>query len=109
PISRRARGRTPTTTRPTSTRCGSSVASLAARLYWPGWVAATALTGIVAGFMLGHALILARFVDWLLTAGTPAQGVEYAAFRATVGRGGLPAFHAGCGPPVGPVGLLLRA
>ena len=59
--------------------------TLTTRLYWPGWAAATALTGIVAGFMLGHALILGRFVDWLLTAGTPAQGLEYAAFRATAG------------------------
>src|SRR5439155_1587471 len=98
PISRRASRWIPTTTRPTSTRCGSSVASaLAARLYWPGWVAATALTGIVAGFMLGHALILARFVDWLLMTGTPAPGLEYAAFRATAGRGGLTAFYAVCG------------
>ena len=81
--------------------------ALAARLYWPGWVAATALTGIVAGFMLGHALILARFVDWLLTAGTPAQGVEYAAFGATVGRGGLTAFYAVCGLQVISVVLFL--
>ncbi len=71
--------------------------ALAARLYWPGWVAATALTGIVAGFMLGHALILARFVDWLLMTRTPAPGLEYAAFRATAGRGGLTAFYAVCG------------
>src|SRR3989442_11676210 len=47
--------------------------------------------------MLGHALILARFVDWLLMTGTPAPGLEYAAFRATAGRGGLTAFYAGCG------------
>ena len=36
------------------------------RLYWPSWFLAALLTGVVAGFMLGHALILARFVDWLL-------------------------------------------
>jgi hypothetical protein len=73
------------------------VHALAARLYWPGWVVATVLTGLVAGFMLGHALILGRFVDWLLTAGTPAHGLAYPAFRATAGRGGLTAFYAVCG------------
>jgi len=71
--------------------------ALAARLYWPGWVAATALTGIVGGFMLGHALILGRFVDWLLASGAPGQGLAYAAFQATAGRGGLTAFYAVCG------------
>ena len=81
--------------------------TLTTRLYWPGWAAATALTGIVAGFMLGHALILGRFVDWLLTAGTPAQGLEYAAFRATAGRGGLTAFYAVCGLQVTSVVLFL--
>ena len=72
-------------------------ALLATRFYWTGWVVATVLTGIVAGFMLGHALILGRFVDWLLTTGTPASGLEYPAFRATAGRGGLAAFYAVCG------------
>src|SRR5438132_433527 len=49
------------------------------------------------GFMLGHARILGRFVDWLLTAGTPGHGLAYPAFRATAGRGGLTAFYAVCG------------
>ena len=62
------------------------------RLYWPSWFLAAVLTGIVAGFMLGHALILARFVDWLLLAGAPALSQAYPAFRATAGRTG----PAGC-------------
>jgi hypothetical protein len=73
------------------------VTAFAARLYWPCWVFATILTGIVAGFMLGHALILARFLDWLLASGTPALGLQYPAFRATAGRGGLAAYYAVCG------------
>ena len=39
---------------------------MTARLYWPSWFFAALLTGLVAGFMLGHALILAQFLDWLL-------------------------------------------
>ena len=73
------------------------VRALAARLYWPGWAVATVLTGLVAGFMLGHALVLGRFVEWLLTAGAPAHGLLYPAFRATSGRGGLTVFYAVCG------------
>src|SRR5439155_15274314 len=75
----------------------SMTRALAARLYWPGWVLATVLTGLVAGFMLGHALVLGRFVEWLLTAGAPAHGLLYPAFRATSGRGGLTVFYAVCG------------
>jgi len=67
------------------------------RLYWPSWFLAAVLTGIVTGFMLGHALILARFVDWLLLAGAPALSQAYPAFRATAGRTGLDAFYAVAG------------
>lgn len=67
------------------------------RLYWPSWFLAAVLTGIVAGFMLGHALILARFVDWLLLAGAPALSQAYPAFQATAGRTGLDAFYAVAG------------
>ena len=72
-------------------------AALAARRSWPCWALATILTGLVAGFMLGHALILGRFVEFLLTSGTPALGLEYPTFSATAGRGGLTAFYAVCG------------
>ena len=67
------------------------------RLYWPIWFCAALLTGIVAGFMLGHALILARFIDWLLLSGTPSLGQAYAAFRASAGRAGLAGYYAVAG------------
>ena len=56
------------------------------RLYWPSWIFAAFLTGIVGGFMLGHALILAQFLNWLLLSGVPALSQAYPAFRATAGR-----------------------
>jgi len=64
------------------------------RLYWPTWCVAALLTGIVAGFMLGHALILARFLDRLLLSGVPALIQAYPAFRASTGRAGLDAYYA---------------
>jgi hypothetical protein len=39
------------------------------RIYWLTWALATGTTGIVAGFFLGHVLLLGRFVDWLLVSG----------------------------------------
>src|SRR5262245_12043845 len=79
------------TTTPTSTRSGSDMTE---RLYWPRWFLVALLTGLVAGFMLGHALILARFLDWLLLSSAPAMGRAYPTFRATAGRTGLDAFYA---------------
>ncbi len=67
------------------------------RLYWPSWFLAALLTGVVAGFMLGHALILARFVDWLLLSGAPALVQTYPSFRASTGRSGLDAYYAVAG------------
>jgi len=64
------------------------------RLYWPSWFLATFLTGIVAGFMLGHALILARFLDWLVLSGTLALSQAYPSFRRSTGRSGLDAYYA---------------
>jgi len=63
------------------------------RLYWPSWFVAALLTGIVGGFMLGHALILAQFLNWLLLSGVPALSQAYPAFRATAGRSGLDAYY----------------
>jgi hypothetical protein len=80
-----------TTTTPTSTRSGSDVTD---RLYWPTWWLATLLTGIVAGFMLGHALILARFLNWQLLSGVPALSHAYPAFRESAGRAGLNVYYA---------------
>lgn len=67
------------------------------RLYWPSWFLAALLTGIVTGFMLGHALILGGFLDWLLLSGTPALSQAYAAFRGSAGRAGLDAYYAVAG------------
>src|SRR2546426_6495218 len=78
-----------TTTTPTSTRSDSDMTD---RLYWPSWFLAALLTGIVAGFMLGHALILARFLDWLVLSATPALSQAYPAFRRSTGRSGLDAY-----------------
>ncbi|MBI2207781.1 MAG: hypothetical protein HYU41_28450 [Candidatus Rokubacteria bacterium] len=52
------------------------------RLYWPSWALATATTGLVGGFFLGHSLLLGRFFDWLLTSGRARTLAEtYPAFR----------------------------
>ena len=67
------------------------------RLYWPSWVFAAFLTGIVGGFMLGHALITARFLDWLLLSGAPALSQAYPTFRGSAGRPGLTAYYAVAG------------
>jgi len=64
------------------------------RLYWPSWAFAAFLTGIVGGFMLGHALIMARFLDWLLLSGAPALSQAYPTFRGSAGRSGLAAYYA---------------
>jgi hypothetical protein len=67
------------------------------RLYWPSWLFAAFLTGIVGGFMLGHALIMARFLDWLLLSGVPALSQAYPTFRGSAGRSGLDAYYAMAG------------
>ena len=66
---------------------------MTARLYWPSWFLAALLTGIVAGFMLGHALLLAQFLNWLLVSGAPALSQAYPAFRGSAGRPGLDAYY----------------
>src|SRR5437879_6027336 len=71
------------------------------RLYWPIWSWAALLTGIVAGFMLGHALILAPFLDWLLRSGIPALSQAYPGFRSSAGRSGLDAYYAVAATPDG--------
>ncbi len=70
----------------------------AIRLYWPSWALATAMTGIVAGFMLGHALILGRYLDWMLTSGRARVLAEtYPAFRQSAGTLGIDLFYAVAG------------
>ncbi len=73
------------------------LAPLAERVYWPCWIVASILTGLVAGAMLGHALLLGRFVEWLLTSSPPALPGAYVVFRAAAGRPWLLAFYAVCG------------
>jgi glucan phosphoethanolaminetransferase (alkaline phosphatase superfamily) len=67
------------------------------RLYWPSWFLAALLTGMVGGFMLGHALILAQFLNWLLVSGVPALSAAYPTFRGSAGRAGLDAYYAVAG------------
>lgn len=68
------------------------------RLYWTCWALAALLTGLVAGFMLGHALILAPFLDWLLSAAAPGLFRQtYPLFRSSAGRTGLDLYYAVAG------------
>lgn len=70
-------------------------------MYWTVWLLATATTGLVAGFFLGHALLLGRFLDWLLTSGGPsALASTYPVFRQGPGRTGLDVFYAVAGAQV---------
>lgn len=77
------------------------------RLYWTSWCLAVLFTGVVAGFMLGHALILAPFLDWMLASGTPALSRAYPAFRGSAGRAGLGAYYAVAGLQVAATSVFL--
>jgi hypothetical protein len=39
------------------------------RLYWPTWVINTALTGILAGFMISHSIMFGQFLSWFVASG----------------------------------------
>lgn len=68
---------------------------MADRVFWPCWFVAVALAGVVAGFMLGHALILGRFLDWMLASAAPGLLAQtYPVFRGGAGRAGLDAYYA---------------
>lgn len=68
------------------------------RLYWPGWGLATALTAIVAGFMVSHALLLGPFLSWMVASGRGQMlSQTYPVFALTEGRPGLTVFYALCG------------
>jgi hypothetical protein len=70
-------------------------------VYRASWSAAFATTGVVAGFMLGHALVLGRFLDWLLAAGhTSLFAQTYPVFARSAGRSGLAVFYAVAGVQV---------
>src|SRR5262245_4702109 len=57
--------------------------------------------------MLGHALILAQFLDWMLASGTPALSRAYPAFRGSAGRAGLAAYYAVAGLQVAATTIFL--
>jgi hypothetical protein len=64
------------------------------RFYWACWLLAALCTALVAGFMLGHALILAPFLSWMLASGPPGLLAHtYPVFRATAGAAGLSAYY----------------
>jgi hypothetical protein len=67
------------------------------RLFWPCWWLAAVTTGLVAGFMLGHALVLGPFLDWMLLDDRRGLAASYPAFARSAGRGGLTIFYAICG------------
>ena len=67
------------------------------RFFWPGWLLASVTTGLVAGFMLGHALILGRFLDWILTTDPRLLATTYPTFARSAGSTGLTMFYAICG------------
>jgi len=65
------------------------------QIYWLTWALATGTTGIVAGFFLGHALLLGRFVDWLLISGRAnVLATTYPLFRGGDGKIGFDIFYA---------------
>lgn len=73
----------------------------AERIYWACWVAAVGTTGVVAGFMLSHALLLGRYLDWLLASGRgDLLSRTYPLFARSAGRAGLELFYAVAGAQV---------
>src|SRR6185369_11026564 len=65
-----------------------------AGLYWACWLLAVLFTALVAGLMLGHALILAPFLSWMLATGPPGtMDHTYPVFRATAGAVGLTVYY----------------
>jgi len=70
------------------------------RLFWSCWLLASVTTGLVAGFMLGHALILGRFLEWMLATNPRQFAATYPTFASSVGVPGLWIFYAICGVQV---------
>lgn len=78
-----------------------SVEAPTGRLYWCSWALAVALTGVVAGFMIGHALLLGRYIDWLLQSDRQAVVSQtYSVFAHSAGRLGLAVYYAVCAAQV---------
>jgi hypothetical protein len=56
------------------------------RGYWVAWFFATSTTGLLAGFLVAHCLILGRFFTWMVASGwQPVLGETYAIFRQEQG------------------------
>ena len=54
------------------------------------WLAATLVNGLVAGFMIGYALLLGRFLSWMMQFSKRAEvRSAYVMFRQTHGRPGV--------------------
>ena len=67
------------------------------RFFWPCWLLTSIASGLVAGFMLGHVLILGRFLDWMLATDPRVLAATYPAFARSAGSKGLTVFYAICG------------
>jgi hypothetical protein len=53
------------------------------RVYWILWFAVTMLTGILAGFLLSHSIMLGRYFTWLIESGNSRVFADtFSVFRA---------------------------
>jgi hypothetical protein len=43
--------------------------NILSKMYWIFWCAATMLTGILAGFLISHSVMLGRYFTWMLESG----------------------------------------
>ncbi len=64
------------------------------RTYWAFWWLAAAMTGVAAGMMVGHALLLGPYLSWMLASGKGKQLSEtYPVFALSGGRFGLSLYY----------------
>jgi hypothetical protein len=52
-----------------SQETGSLPLRLIERLYWALWIVTTTLTGVLAGYMVSHSIMLGRFFNWFIESG----------------------------------------
>ena len=68
----------------TSTTSATSITDRAAlrRVYWILWFALTMITGILAGFLVSHSVMLGRYFTWLIESGNNRVFVDtFSVFR----------------------------
>jgi hypothetical protein len=54
------------------------------RTYWAFWFAITMITGILAGFLVSHSIMLGRYFTWLIESGNNRVFVDtFSVFRET--------------------------